>query len=296
MFKNILVALNESKFDQSAVDTAANLAQQTGGKVTLLKVLELVPLLQSDKAEEFNTMKEKIDQYMKPLLQQLTDQKIHSEALIKTGSPSLVICKYAEENKCDLIVMPIVALEKTNVYVDFCDMGVLKNSSVPILFVREGVKDILNGRRVLVVDDELDILESIEEILTMCTVETATDCDEAIKMIENKRYDAAILDIMGVDGFTILKKAVRYGVPSLMLTAHAMSKDSLNKAAQLGASAFLPKEKMSELDVYISDVLKNNGKPIWDGLFKKLSSYFDSKFGWTPEDEKIILDTYKDVT
>ncbi len=42
-------------------------------------------------------MKEKIDQYMKPLLQQLTDQKIHSEALIKTGSPSLVICKYARK-------------------------------------------------------------------------------------------------------------------------------------------------------------------------------------------------------
>ncbi len=296
MFKNILVALNESKFDQSAVDTAANLARQTGGKVTLLKVLELVPLLQSDKAEEFKVMKEKIDQYMKPLLQQLTDQKIHSEALTKTGSPSLVICKYAEENNCDLLVMPIVALEKTNVYVDFCDMGVLKNSSVPILFVREGVKDILNGRRVLVVDDEPDILESVEEVLSMCTVETATGCDEAIKMIENKRYDAAILDIMGVDGFTILKKAVRYGVPSVMLTAHAMSKDSLNKAAQLGASAFLPKEKMSDLDVYISDVLKNSGKPIWDGLFKKLSSYFDSKFGWTSEDEKIILDTFKDVT
>jgi len=255
-----------------------------------------VPLLQSDKAEEFNIMKEKIDQYMKPLLQQLTDQGIQSEALTKTGSPSLVICKYAEESNCDLIVMPIVALEKTNVYVDFCDMGVLKNSSVPILFVRNGVKDILDGRRVLVVDDEPDILESIEEILTMCTVDTATGCDEAMEMIENKKYDAAILDIMGVDGFAILKKAVRYGVPSVMLTAHAMSKDSLNKAAQLGASAFLPKEKMSDLDAYIADVLKNNGKPIWDGLFKKLSSYFDSKFGWTPEDEKIILDTYKDVT
>jgi len=296
MFKNILVALNESKFDQSAVDTAANLARQTGGKVTLLKVLELVPLLQSDKAEEFKVMKEKIDQYMKPLLQQLTDQGIQSEALTKTGSPSLVICKYAEESNCDLIVMPIVALEKTNVYVDFCDVGVLKNSSVPILYVREGTKDILNGRRILVVDDEPDILESIEEILTMCTVNTATNCDEAIKMIENERYDAAILDIMGVDGFAILKKAVRYGVPSVMLTAHAMSKDSLNKAAQLGASAFLPKEKMSDLDAYIADVLKNSGKPIWEGLFKKLSSYFDSKFGWTPEDEKIILDTYKDVT
>ena len=296
MFKNILVALNGSKFDQNAVDTATNLARQSGGKVILLKVLELVALLQSDKAEEFNAMKERDVQYMKPLLQQLTDQKIHSEALIKTGSPSLVICKYAEENKCDLIVMPIVALEKTNVYVDFCDMGVLKNSSVPILFVRKGVKDILNGRRVLVVDDEPDILESIEEILTTCTVHTATDYIDAIRMIEFNNYDAAVLDIMGVDGFTILKKAVRFGVPSVMLTAHAMSKDSLNKAARLGASAFLPKEKMSDLDVYISDVLKNSGKPIWDGLFKKLSSYFDSKFGWTSEDEKIILDTFKDVT
>jgi hypothetical protein len=101
---------------------------------------------------------------------------------------------------------------------------------------------------------------------------------------------------MGVDGFTILKRAVRFGVPSVMLTAHAMSKESLNKAAQLGAAAFLPKEEMSNLDAYLADVFKNCGNPIWHGLFKKLSSYFDSKFGWTPEDEKTILDTFKDVT
>jgi len=296
MFKNILVALNGSKFDQAALDMAANYARQTGGKVTLLKVIELLALTQSDKAEEFNNMKEKNVRYMQPLLQQLTDTGIHSESLIKAGSASLVICKYAEENKCDLIVMPIAALEKTNVYVESCDMGVLKYSSVPVLFVRAGIKDILNGRRILVVDDEPDILESIEEILTMCIVETATGPDEALKMIENKRYDAAILDIMGVDGFTILKKAVRYGVPSIMLTAHAMSKESLNKAAQQGAVAFLPKEEMSNLDTYLADVFKNCGKPIWHSLFKKLSSYFDSKFGWPPEDEKKILDKFKDVT
>jgi len=295
MFKNILVALNGSKFDQTAVDTAANHAKQTGGKVTLLKVIELLALSKRDKAEEYNITKEKSVQYMNPLLQRLTDQGINSESLIQAGSPSLVICKYAEENNCDLIVMPIVAFEKTNVYVDSCDVGVLKYSSVPILFVREGVKDILNGRRILVVDDEPDILESIEEILTMCIVETATNCDEALEMIENKPYDAAILDIMGVDGFTILKRAVRYGLPSLMLTAHAMSKDSLNKAAQQGAVAFLPKEEMSNLDTYLGDVFKNCGKPIWNGLFKKLSSYFDSKFGWPPEDEKKILDQFKNV-
>jgi len=295
MFKNILVALNESKFDQDAVDTAANHAKQSGGKVTLLKVLEIVSLFQNDKAEEFSIMKEKSDQYMKPLLQQLTDQEIHSEALTKTGSPSLVICKHAEENSCDLIVMPIAALEKTKVYVNSRDEGVLKHSSVPILYVRKGTKDILNNRRILVVDDEPDILESIEEILPMCTVHTASGCPEAIDMIENNWYDAAVLDIMGVDGFTILKSSVRYGIPSVMLTAHAMSKDSLNKAARLGATAFLPKEAMSNLDTYLADVFKNNGKPVWKNLFKKLSSYFDSKFGWTPEDEKKILDSFKDV-
>jgi hypothetical protein len=53
---------------------------------------------------------------------------------------------------------------------------------------------------------------------------------------------------------------------------------------------------MSNLDAYLADVFKNCGNPIWQGLFKKLSSYFDSKFGWTPEDEKTILDTFKDVT
>ena len=253
-------------------------------------------MLQSEKAESFSIRKEKNDQYTKPLQQKLNDQGIQNESLTKTGSPSLVICKYAEENNCDLIVMPIAAIEKTNIFVNSRDEGVLKHSSVPVLYVRKGTKDIMNGRRVLVVDDEPDILESVEEILTMCTVHTATDHDEAIKMIENNWYDAAVLDIMGVDGFAILKRAVRFGIPSVMLTAHAMSKDSLNKAAQLGATAFLPKEKMSELDSYLADVLKNSGKPIWDSLFKKLSSYFDSKFGWPPEDEQKLLDSCKDIS
>ncbi len=296
MYKNILVAVNESKFDQDAIDTAAKFAVQSGGTVTLLKVLELIPLFQSDKADEFKLMKEKNDKYLQPLKQQLLDKGVSASALTKTGSSSLVICKYAEENNIDLIVMPIAALDKKNVFIDALDEGVLKHSSVPILFVRKGTKDILNGRRVLVVDDEPDIIESLEEILSMCTVHTASDCDEAVKMIENNWYDIAVLDIMGVDGFTILKRAVRFGIPTVMLTAHAMSKESLNQAAELGASAFLPKEKMSELDSYLADVLKNSGNPVWNNLFKKLSSYFESKFGWTPDDEKSLLDKCHDVS
>jgi len=140
-----------------------------------------------------------------------------------------------------------------------------------------------------VVDDEPDILDIVEEELSMCVVHKAQDKETAINLIENNWFDIVILDIMGVDGFNILKKTVRRGIPTVMLTAHAMTKDALKQAADLGATSFLPKEKMSELDTFLADVIRNSGMPVWEKLFERLSTYFDNKFGWTPEEEKELV-------
>ena len=61
--------------------------------------------------------------------------------------------------------------------------------------------DILKGKKILVVDDEPDVLESLEEILDECDVETASSYESAKELFEKKNFDAAILDIMGVKGF-----------------------------------------------------------------------------------------------
>lgn len=73
---------------------------------------------------------------------------------------------------------------------------------------------ILKGKRILVVDDEPDILESIVELLDTCIVDTAQNFDIVKKSLEEANYDAAIIDVMGVDGYNLLTLAKQKCVPT----------------------------------------------------------------------------------
>ena len=144
----------------------------------------------------------------------------------------------------------------------------------------------LKDKTILVVDDEPDILEVVEEELDMAYVEKVTDYDSAIQYLRSYTYDIVILDIMGVNGFELLKESVVRGFPTVMLTAHALSPDSLKNSIKLGAVTFLPKEKIPELQTFLEDVVLGGGKPVWRKLFDKLGSYFDKRFGpdWKEKD------------
>lgn len=144
----------------------------------------------------------------------------------------------------------------------------------------------LKDKVILVVDDEPDVLETVEEELDMCLVHKATDYDTALQYLLSYTYDFVILDIMGVNGFELLKNSVSRGFPTLMLTAHALSPESLKKSIKLGAVSFLPKEKMSELRSYLEDVYMGGGKPVWRKLFDKMGEYFNKRFGpdWKEKD------------
>lgn len=145
----------------------------------------------------------------------------------------------------------------------------------------------LKDKLILVVDDEPDILETVEERLDMCQIHKATDYDTALQYILSYTYDVVILDIMGVKGFELLRHAVSRGFPTVMFTAHALSPESLKKSIKLGAVSFLPKDKMSELHSYLEDAIMGGGKPVWQKLFEKMGSYFNKKFGpdWKEKDK-----------
>lgn len=147
-------------------------------------------------------------------------------------------------------------------------------------------KSPLKDKVILIVDDEPDILKTIEEVLDMCMVHKAADYNTALQYIMSYTYDIVILDIMGVNGFELLKKAVFRGFPAVMLTAHALSPESLKKSIKLGAVSFLPKEKISELESYLEDVVIGGSKPAWQKLFEKLGDYFNMRFGpdWREKD------------
>ncbi len=141
--------------------------------------------------------------------------------------------------------------------------------------------EILEGKRILVVDDETDILETLEELLDMCIIDTAPDFETAQKFLNKNQYDLAILDIMGVRGYDLLEEANKRGIPAVMLTAHALSPDNLIKSVKEGAQAYVPKDKIADIGIYIADVIKEKKEEEGKAgkWFARLNSFFDKKFG-----------------
>ena len=145
----------------------------------------------------------------------------------------------------------------------------------------------LKDKLILVVDDEPDVLETVEEHLDGSQVHKAKDYDTALQYILSYTYDVVILDIMGVNGFDLLRNSVSRGFPTVMFTAHALSPESLKKSIKLGAVSFLPKEKISELRSHLEDVVLGGGESVWQKLFERMGSYFNKKFGpdWKEKDK-----------
>ena len=139
----------------------------------------------------------------------------------------------------------------------------------------------LKGKSILVVDDEEDILETIEDILDDSTIDTARDYDNASEKIAKNRYDLAILDIMGVNGLQLLEESVARSIPTVMLTAHAVNPETLMASIRKGAISYLPKESLADLDELLNELLGayERGEAPWKRLFDKLGDYFDKRFG-----------------
>lgn len=148
---------------------------------------------------------------------------------------------------------------------------------------------ILQGKWILIVDDEKDILDSLTEMLHMCRIDRASSFEKGKELLEANFYDVAVLDIMGVDGYKLLEISKNRGIPALMLTAHALSREGLKKSAEGGASFYAPKEEITNIDIFVADVIEAKEKKsnIWAKWNERLSGFYDRKFGpeWREKDK-----------
>ncbi len=150
---------------------------------------------------------------------------------------------------------------------------------------------ILEGKAILAVDDEPDVLSVLEEEILAaaptCHFEKATTYEEAAKKITSKNYDVVILDIMGVRGFDLLELAVKKNLRVAMLTAHALTPEALKRSFEMKARAYLPKEKLGEIVPFLEDVLSYEYLPGWRRLMKRLEGYFKARWGeyWQKAEE-----------
>jgi len=104
------------------------------------------------------------------------------------------------------------------------------------------------GKRILLVEDEPNILEAIRFILSRdgWTVATHSDGASAVAAVLRAAPDVLMLDVMlpGRSGFDVLRdlraRPETADLPVLMLTAKGQSKDR-DLALALGANAYLTK-------------------------------------------------------
>ena len=73
--------------------------------------------------------------------------------------------------------------------------------------------------------------------------------------------------------------------------AHALSAENLKKSIEMGARAYIPKEKMFEIDAFLEDVLTLAHRSSLSSMLNRLGTFFSRKFGskWM-EDEKTFWD------
>ena len=136
------------------------------------------------------------------------------------------------------------------------------------------------GKRLLIVDDEKDVLDTLYDLLTDCKIDQASSYEEAAEFFENSSYDLAILDIMGVRGYDLLKIANEKDIPAIMLTAHALSQENLLRSAEEGAVYYAPKEELVNIKDIVIEVIEalENKKSTWERMFDRLAGYYDKKF------------------
>ena len=116
--------------------------------------------------------------------------------------------------------------------------------------------------KILVVDDEPDLLEQLRETLTSqkYDVDTADDGESALDKVFDNPYDLIILDIMlpFVDGLAILREIRKANIatPVLMLTAKGDVEDKI-KGLDYGADDYLAKPfAITELMARIRSLLR----------------------------------------
>ncbi len=285
----ILVGYNGGEDGRLALSLARDFAKTNNAFVYVVNSMEGGS---SEKQSDILKAEQDLD-FAKELL---TNAGLECEAQqsVRGLSPSEDLVKFAKENEIDQIFLGIRKKSRAQkAILGSTSRDVILKAPCPVTTIKfdlDNIKtiDLLKDRKILVVDDEPDILETVEELLDMCSLDTAASFEEAKKLLSNNQYDLAILDIMGVSGYDVLALARKKDIPALMLTAHALTPENLKESIQKGADSYIPKDELANLTDHVADVIKAriSGKQGYGAWFSILKPFFDKSFGkgWRNKD------------
>jgi two-component system, NtrC family, response regulator AtoC len=119
----------------------------------------------------------------------------------------------------------------------------------------------LKRKKILIIDDERSLLESLDMFLTEkgYTVQCATTAAEGFKKSDSFNPDATILDIRlpDMDGLEVLEKLRRNDKKNIIIITAFHDMDTKKKAVKSGAFEYIPKPiDVEELEKAIDRAMK----------------------------------------
>jgi nucleotide-binding universal stress UspA family protein len=106
MFQKILVPLDMTFKHRRAIDTAAELAQHSGGEVILLHVIELIHgIPQTEEKAFYGRLETTAQEHLECQLTDLEARKIHCPKEVLFGGRAAEALRHAQNVRADLIVL-----------------------------------------------------------------------------------------------------------------------------------------------------------------------------------------------
>lgn len=145
MYRKILVPFDNSSQALSAVEHALKLALVSKAAVTLFHVVQDIPVFSDERTEErigidrdavVNQAKAKAQAMLDKLKESLSEHEIKIDTAVTVGNPSREICKKAQIEGYDVIVMGSRGLGKIpGLLMGSVSNRVCRNASCPVIVI-----------------------------------------------------------------------------------------------------------------------------------------------------------------
>lgn len=141
MFSKILVPVDGSDNSYRALDTALFLSEKLGSNITVIHVMEDVPVLYIESQKLLSELLENYKNERKDILSKCseiaTKKGVTIDTVLLQGNPTSIILDFIKKEKCDIVIMGSRGMGKfKEIILGSVSSKIVHHSSCPVMLIR----------------------------------------------------------------------------------------------------------------------------------------------------------------